>query len=398
MFQRVSRFAAGIAASLVVLLSGCGLPVSEQPPPPPPLPSGVVASLIPASVEDRAGWARDILAALETVDRAGDSRAVCAVVAVIAQESSFAADPAVPNLAAIVQKEMEARARKYGPLGPATLRALLSAKAPGERLTFGERLRKVRSEREVDRIFREMVDYYEREHPLATAAASALNNLLSGQSLRDLNPITTAGSMQVSVAWSVAQGASRGLSESAVRDLLYTRAGGVRYGTARLLGYPTSYDRMLYRFADFNAGFYASRNAALQEALAKLTGHPLDLDGDFLAYDREGRPLPDESASSRAVSWLAANRGWPIAARELRQDLEREKSHSFEESRTVRAIRQEAVRRGFAAPAARLPVLRLESPKLGRHRTTAWFAQSVEKRYRACLARLETPGTAEASR
>jgi len=371
------------------LLNGCRLPPPQEPPRPQALPSGVVASLIPPSVEDRAGWARDILIALETVDRAADSRAACAVVAVIAQESSFSADPVVPNLAAIVEREMEARAHRFGPLGPPTLRALLSARPEGARQTFAERLQQVRTERQVDLIFREMVAYYEREHPLATAAASAFNNLVSGQSLRDLNPITTAGSMQVAVAWSAAQGHSRGLSQEAVRDLLYTRAGGVRYGTERLLGYRTNYDRMLYRFADFNAGFYASRNAALQEALAKLTGRPLDLDGDFLAYDREGKPLAAETASSRAVAWLAANRGWPLEPRELRDDLEREKSFAFEETRTVRAIRQEANRRGLPWTAARLPVVRLESPKLARNRTTAWFAQAVEKRYRACLAKLD---------
>ena len=81
----------------------------------------------------------------------------------------------------------------------------------------------------------------------------------------DLNPVTTAGPMQVQVSF--ARGMS-GLSDAETRELLYTRFGGVRFGTARLLGYAAAYDDVLYRFADYNAGMYSSRNAAFQEQLA----------------------------------------------------------------------------------------------------------------------------------
>jgi hypothetical protein len=42
-------------------------------------------------------------------------------------------------------------------------------------------------------------------------------------------------------------------------------------------------------------------------------------------------------------------------------------------------------------PRARIPAIVLSGPKISRHLTTAWYATSVERRFRACLARLEEP-------
>jgi hypothetical protein len=168
---------------------------------------------------------------------------------------------------------------------------------------------------------------------------------------------------------------------------VFKRRGGLYFGAAMLLDYPVSYNRMLYRFADYNAGRYSSRNAAVQSLLAQMTGQKLDPDGDLLRY-KAGEPVSPRTEPSqawRALLTLQAELG--VNAAQIERDLRLEKRFEFEQSPTYRRLYQLADKRGLKPAREQLPDIELNSPKITRKLTTAWFAERCELRYRVCLAR-----------
>jgi hypothetical protein len=359
---------------------GCAGRPATGPQPPPPLSVERIVPLIPPRVTDRPAWAQAVHDGLLANELPPDASAVCAVLAIIGQESGFQEDPAVPGLAKVVEARLERLQGRLGPLGRPLVGRLLAGRSPDNPRSFGERLHTVRTERDLDVVFRDLLTYYQAGHPIAFDFATLAGKLFDLQTLADLNPITTAGPMQVSVRFSEQWARDHRGQPATVRDALYTRAGGVYYGTARLFAHPARYDRMLFRFADYNAGVYASRNAAVQARLSRLVGRKLALDGDLLSYGKDGEPR-DESQSLEAVKLFRDRFRSDLSDRRLRQDLLEEKTAAFESTETYRAI--EAAGAGVYAI---VPEVMLESPKLSRPRSTAWFAQAVDRRYRTCLA------------
>jgi hypothetical protein len=382
-----------LLCALAALAASCGRqtaqPIKAVPPPPPRLSMDTIARAIPERVKDRRSWAAAVIAALDAIGVTPAREPVCAVLAIIDQESNFVANPTVPNLPRIVDAKLDELGKKLGPFGRPAIDRLLEGKAPGNPESFATRLKKVKTERDLDIVFRDLVDYYRARYPKTAATAEIAGALFAGEDVDDLNPITTAGSMQVSVRFAAERGEARGLSRQQVRDALYTREGGVEFGTARLFADEAGYTRFLYRFADYNAGVYASRNAALQDQVAVLVGTDLVPDGDILAYGRNGDVLDVDTRSLAALLAFRAAYAPELSERDVRDDALQEKQAEFESTDTYRAVKRVyQAREGVAPGYARVPTVVLKSPKLSRDRTTAWFAESVDRRFSACLARL----------
>lgn len=159
-----------------------------------------------------------------------------------------------------------------------------------------------------------------------------------------------------------------------IRHEVFTRRGGMYFGIAHLLDYAASYDQPLYRYADFNAGHYASRNAAFQNAVSLASGIPLDRDADV--------PGSTELATRVLVKRL------DLGAAAIRRDLERGATAEFERSTLYERVFALADRlEGRPLPRAMVPRNVLKSPKITRKLTTEWFAARVDERARRCLAR-----------
>lgn len=346
-----------------------------EPPAEPPLTPDEARALarraLPDAVKDRAGWAADIHAALASLDVRVSPESVCAVVAVIGQESGFSADPAVPGLPGIARKEIERR-RESAHVPRFALDAALALPSTQGR-SYGERLDAVKTERELSELYEDFI------------GRVPFGRML----LADRNPVRTGGPMQVSIAFAESFSADNPypypVAES-IRREVFTRRGGIYFGTAHLLVYPASYPQPLYRFADYNAGHYASRNAAFQHAVATVTGVALALDGDLLRYDR-GTPADEPGSTERALRVLARRLDMTDAG--IRRDLLREKQFEFEKTDVyVRVFRLADDAAAKPLPRATVPKIPLSSPKITRQLTTEWFATRVETRYEACRSRI----------
>jgi hypothetical protein len=330
-----------------------------------------IGRLINPAVKDRGGWAADLYAAFAGLGIAHTPDNYCAAIAIIEQESDFQADPAVPGLPDIVRRELDRRAERYG-VPKMLIAAALKTNSSSTGQSYDQRIDGLRTEKQLSDLFDDMVS----ELPFGR------------QLLADYNPVRTAGPMQVSIDFAAQHAREKHYPypiARSLRDELFTRRGGVYFGSAMLLDYPAPYDSVTFRFADYNAGRYTSRNAAFQAALADYSGRPLALDGDLLRY-QGSKPVDAPSLTELALRSVAG--ALQMTDAEIRRELLLEKSAAFGQSPLyLRLYAQAENAAGKPLPRRTLPQIELHSPKFERKLTTDGFARRVAERHRACLAR-----------
>lgn len=344
-----------------------------------------LASRIVPAGKDAPGWAADIRDALVSNGIKPSRSNVCSVMAVIGQESTFTANPEVAGLGRMAEQQIKARlaALPVLPGAAAVGVEIFLATRPTPQKSYLAMIRAAKTERDLDLVYRNLTFFLFREY----ASTRLLNAGTVARRIDAANPVSTLGSMQVSAAFAISEverAKNRRLGLGAIwklRDELYTRKGGVAYGTRMLLGYRAEYPSRIFVFADYNAGRYASRNAAFQHMVATLSKRDLALDGDLMLYEA-GKPRPEASATEKAL------RSLQLTDKEsLRADLLREKDFAFRETETYRRVAKDyASATGKPAPYAMLPQISLKSPKIQHRMTTEIFARAVMRRHDRCMA------------
>jgi hypothetical protein len=344
-----------------------------------------LAGRLIAASKDPAGWGKDVWEALEHNDISPSRSNVCAVLAVIEQESTYTANPRVRGLGEMAEGEIKAKLGRIPVLSGLAAQSVewFLDNRPTPEKSYLKLIRAAKTERDLDLVYRNMAFYLFREY----ATTGLLNSSSVARRVDAINPISTIGSMQVSVSFAideVEKAKGERLQMNAIwklRDELYARSGGVNYGTRMLLGYYAGYASRIYVFADFNAGRYASRNAAFQKMVAELSGKNLALDGDLLIY-KGGEPAAKESGTESAVRHLPLG----LDKREIRRDLLKGKELEFRDTETYKRVAARFTKESGKAPLyAVLPQIRLESPKLSHTMTTEKFARAVMARYEKCM-------------
>jgi Protein of unknown function (DUF1615) len=337
------------------------------------------------STRDPKAWAVDLHDVMGVHSLPATRENICASIAVIDQESNFIANPEVAGLGALAEKALREKMDRIPILGRVVLQFLETTPANN---SYMQRIRSARTERDLDLTYRSMIEDASNRSSLSFVVQSGFFN----QMIEERNSISTIGSMQVSVKFALEEVKRRrwlpmSLSDNyAIRDELYTRRGGMYYGVSQLLGYDSGYSRKIYRFADYNAGRYASRNAAFQTIIAKLSQTPLVSDGDLLLYDKAQQPLKKISASESALRDIISKNNLAIDDAKLRDDILKEKEGAFLTTPTYKAISNVYARKtGLITPYAIIPSIQLNSPKIKHRMTTQSYAESVERRYIKCM-------------
>jgi hypothetical protein len=158
-----------VLAVLAALMTGCASDRASGPTISAADAHTLIERSLPGTVSDKPGWADDIYTAFTTQQIEPTQENVCAVVAVIEQESGFHVNTVVPGLPAIAWKEIHTRA-DHSLVPWMLVRGALDLKSPTGR-TYSDRIDHARTEKDLSDIYEDFIDSVPLGHTLFAPAA-----------------------------------------------------------------------------------------------------------------------------------------------------------------------------------------------------------------------------------
>ncbi len=260
-----------------------------------------------------AQWIEGIIRAVE-LNRLPLCKEILGLTAcIISIESSFSVDPlcvdtsAGEDMSGLLQRAEQKLQEKMGPLLSVPPVPQIYAKY---RARYYPKLLACRTEGDVELVAKAIAMDLKRDVP-------ALPDFLRKRVLKGIDRLAhvvrTKGSMQLNFnrARQVMRERGEHFTDLQLSDYMYTLVGGIDVGIAALkpmfVQYATHYATpsdlswLFFVGMDYHYGPFSSRNMMEQIRIRDLSGLDIPLDGDFLLYDDEGRPLDRESMTVKAV-------------------------------------------------------------------------------------------------
>ena len=147
----------------------------------PTLEEDQIKRLIPPRVNNRNSWAKDIFSITDQLDIPQTKKNICSIVAVVDQESNFVADPQVPGLGEKAVKEVQDRLEEKfkdklgdglgGTVAGYFQEVLKNQPSPED--NYLSQMRRVKTERELDELYREIFAYMSKHYHVITLTVPA---------------------------------------------------------------------------------------------------------------------------------------------------------------------------------------------------------------------------------
>ena len=331
-------------------------------PPPSPLTDQTemtsrIVTLMPSSVHHRAQWASAIITALSAQHIKATADNVCAVVALIEVGSNYQPNPRLHAPDRLVHLELTRQAHAHHIPAMILARALRVTSPDGR--SYADRQASIQTEFDLYTFFQDMIQ-----------------QLSAGKHGRRIqNPVSRAGSMQVPILFALHHPPFVDQQPTNDASALFSLRPGIAAGVAYLFDHPEDQRTLEERLADYFLAPYASRNAALQAALAKITGEAIQLDGN----------LTDQSPTARWIKRYSDPLG--LSVDDITHGLEHGQDGQLKQTRLFQRIMALAQQQtGSVLPSFVIAATTLKPLTNGEKVASQPIVNRLQQRWRTCVA------------